>query len=68
MTDHLKVGVANPVTDGGLGAGEEVVEDGNFVTKEHEPVDEMRSDEASTASDEDALPVGRREKLDGREA
>lgn len=68
MSDHLKVGVSDPVTDGGLGAGEEVVEDGDFVAQEHESVDQVGSDETSSAGDEDALPVGMREEFDGREA
>jgi len=35
MSYHLKVGMSDPVADGGLGASEEVIEDGNFVTQEH---------------------------------
>ena len=54
--------------DGCFGPGEEVVKDGDFVTEDHEAVDEMGADEAGTAGDEDALALGRREEFDGREA
>lgn len=68
VSDHLKVGVTDPVADGGLGAGEEVVEDGDFVAQEHESIDQVGADETSSAGDEDALPIGMGEEFDGREA
>lgn len=67
MTDHLKVGVPNPVTDGGLGASEEVVQYGYFMPEKHETVDKVRTDKPRTTSDEDTLPLRRREELHGRE-
>ena len=57
MADHLEVGVPDPVADGRLGAGEEVVEHCNFVPEEHEAIDEMGADEASTTGDKDALAL-----------
>jgi hypothetical protein len=62
VPDHLEVGVTNPVRDlvsakpgttthGSPGTGEEVVEDGDLVTEEHETIDQVRSDESSTTSD-----------------
>jgi hypothetical protein len=68
VTDHLKVGMSDPMTDGSLGTGEEVVEDGNVMTKEHKAVDKVRPNETSAASDQDALALGGRKKFDGREA
>ena len=47
VSNYLKVWVADPVADSGLGTGEEVVDDGNFVTQEHKTVDEVGSDETS---------------------
>lgn len=35
VSDHLEVGMSDPVADGGLGAGEKVIDDGNFMTQEH---------------------------------
>ena len=35
VSNHLKVGMADPVTNCGLGASEKVIEDGNFVAQEH---------------------------------
>lgn len=68
MPDQLEVGVANPVADGGLGAGEEVVQYSDFVAEKHQTVNKMRADEPGAASDKDALALGGRDKLDGREA
>jgi hypothetical protein len=67
MSDHLKVGMADPMADGGFGAGEEVIDNGHFVTQEHQTVHEMGSDETGTAGDQDALALGRRQELDGLE-
>ena len=55
------------MADGSLGAGEEVVKDGYFVTEEHEPVDEMGSHKPSTASDQDSFSQRWSEELDWRE-
>lgn len=60
VSDHLKVGVTNPVADGGLGAGEEVVDDRDFMPEEHKTIDKVRSDKTSATSDKDALAVGGR--------
>ncbi len=51
VTDHLEVGVSNPVTDGGFGTGEKIVEDGDLMAEKHQPVDKMRADESSPAGD-----------------
>ena len=64
MSYHLKVGMTDPVTDGGLGAGEEIIDDGDFVTQEHQAVDEMRSDKTSAAGNQDSLAFRRRQKFD----
>jgi hypothetical protein len=60
--------MSDPMTDGSLGTGEEVVEDGNVMAEEHKAIDEVRADETSTASDQDALALGGRKKFDRREA
>ena len=65
MSNKFKVRVTNPVRDGGLGASKEVVEDGYFMSKEHEAIHEVGTHKTSTASDEDALPLGRGQQLDG---
>jgi len=67
MADHLEVGVSDPVADGGLGAGEEVVQHGHVVPEEHEPVDEVRAYKPRTTGDEDAFPLRGREQLHGGE-
>ena len=67
MTDHLEVGVPDPVADSRLGAGEEVVKHGDFVSEEHEAIDEMRTDEASTTGDKDTLALRGRQEPHGRE-
>jgi hypothetical protein len=43
--------VADPVGDRGPGTGEEVVQDGDLVTEEHETVDKVRPDETGTTGD-----------------
>ena len=68
MAHHLKVGVADPVTDGRFGASEEVVEYGDLMAEEHEAVDQVRADETGATGDENTLALGRGEELDGREA
>ena len=57
MSNHLKVGVTDPVADGGFGTGEEVIDDGDFMPQEHETVDEVRSNETSAAGDQDTLAL-----------
>jgi len=64
MSDHLKVGMADPVADGGLGASEEVVEDGNFMTQEHQAVDEVGSNETGPAGNQDTLALRRGQEFD----
>ena len=56
------------MTDGRFGASEEVVEDGDLMAEEHKAVDQVRADETGATGDENALALGRREELDGREA
>lgn len=51
MPDHLKVGVTDPMRNGGSTAGKEVVKNGDFVSEEHESIDEMRTDETGTTGD-----------------
>lgn len=68
VADHLKVGVTDPVRDRGLGAGEEVIEDSNFMAEEHQAVNQMRPDETGTTGNKNALALRWREQLDGREA
>ena len=67
MSDHLKVGMTDPVADGGLGAGEKVIDNGDFVTQEHQTVDEMGPDEPGAAGDQYTLAVRRRQEFDGWE-
>ena len=59
--------MADPMGDTRLGTREEVVENGDLVTKEHKTVDEMRTDKASATGDEDAFANRRGEKFDGSE-
>lgn len=68
VADHLKVGVTDPVRDRGLGAGEEVIEDSNFMAEEHQAVNQMRPDETGTTGNKNALALRWRKQLDGREA
>ena len=67
MANQFKVGVADPVRDARFGAGKKVVEYGDLVAEKHESVDEVGADKACAARDEDALPAGLGEKLDGGE-
>ena len=67
MPDHLKVGMANPVADRGLGPSEKVIDNSDFMTQEHQTVDEMRSDETGAARDQYTLALKRRQEFDGRE-
>ena len=68
MTKHFKVRVTDPVANSSLGAGEEVVQDGNLVAEEHKTVNQMGADEAGATGDENALALRRREEFDRREA
>ena len=68
VADHLEVGVADPMTDRGLRTGEKVVQDGNFMAKEHETVDEVGADKAGATGDKDALALRWREEPHRREA
>ena len=67
VSDHFKVGVTNPVGNGGSGTGEEVVQDGDFVTEEHQSVDQVGTDETGTAGNENSLSLSVGQELDGRE-
>lgn len=68
VADELEVGVADPVADRGLRAGEEVVEDSHLVAEQHEAVDKVRAKESGTTSNEDALLLSRWKELHGGEA
>lgn len=68
VSDHLKVGVSDPVADGSLGTGKEVINDRNFMAQEHETVDEVGSNETSAASNQDTLALRWRQQLHGRES
>jgi hypothetical protein len=50
VSNELKVGVTDPVRNGGPRTGEEVIENGNFVTEQHQSVDQVGADETSTTS------------------
>lgn len=63
MSDELEIRVANPVLDISLGTSEEVIGDGDTMSLEHEPIDEVRADEPGAASHQDALLVVKREEL-----
>lgn len=45
------MGKKDDSTYGGPGTSEEVVEDGDLVTEEHQSVDQVRPDETGTTSD-----------------
>jgi hypothetical protein len=64
VSNHFKVGVTDPVGNGGSGTGEEVVQNGNFVTEEHQSVDQVGTDETSTTGDEDSLSLSVWQELD----
>lgn len=68
VSHHLEVGVANPVTDSGLGSSKEVIDDGNLMTEEHKAVNEMGADKSSATGDKDPLALRGRKQLDGGEA
>lgn len=68
MADHLKVGVAAPMSDGGLGTGEEVIEHGDLMAKKHQAIDQMGADEACAAGDKNALALVGRDELNGGKA
>jgi hypothetical protein len=67
VSNQLKVGMADPVRDARLGAGEKVVEHGDLMTEEHKAVDQMGADEACATCNDDALTARLGEKLDGGE-
>ena len=66
MSNEFKVRVTDPVRDGGLGASEEVVEDGYFMAKDHEAIDKVGAHKTSPTGHENALPLGGGQQLDGR--
>ena len=65
MSDHLEVGVTDPVGDlisaqicsiqlnthGGPGSSEEVIKDSNLMTEKHQSINQVRSNETGTTSD-----------------
>ena len=63
MSDQLKVGMADPMADGGFGPSEKVVDHGNFMTQEHQTVDEVGSNETSAAGDQDTLALRWRQEF-----
>ena len=67
MPDQFKVGVSNPVTDSSLGSSEEVIKDSNFVSEEHQPVNQMGAHKSSATSYENALSGRRGKELHRRE-
>ena len=54
--------------DSRLCTREEVVKHDHVVAHAHESVDEVAADKARATSDEDALPVSRRQALDSWES
>lgn len=64
VSDHFKVGVTDPVGNGGSGTGEEVVHNSDFVTEEHQSVDQVGTDETGAASNEDSLSLSVGQQLD----
>ena len=55
VSDQLEIRMADPMGDARLGTGEEIIEHGHLVAKEHETIDQMRTDKASATGDENAL-------------
>ena len=68
MANKLKVRVANPVADSRLGSGEEIVQNMDFMAKNHEAINEMRPNETCATSDEDTFSCGWREETDRGES
>ena len=57
MSNQLEIRMTDPMGNARLGTSKEVVDHGDLVTKEHETVDQMRTDKASTTGDENALAI-----------
>ena len=55
VPDQLEIRMADPMGDTRLGTGKEVVEHRDLVAKEHETIDQMRTDKAGATGDENAL-------------
>ena len=66
MPNHFKVGVVHPVDNVALVTGVKVVEADDIVLRCHQPIDEMRADEASTSSDQNSHRVNARKDLSGK--
>ena len=49
MSDELEIRMTNPMLDISLGTSEKVVGDGDTMSLEHEPIDEVRADEPGAA-------------------
>lgn len=67
VSDQLKIGVADPMVDGGLGAGEKVVDNGDLMTQEHQTVNEVGSDETGTTGNQYTLALKSRQEFNGWE-
>ena len=52
VADELKTRMANPAGDVGLAPGEVVIQTDHLIAGFHQPVDQMRTQEAGTAGDE----------------
>ncbi len=61
---QLEVWMTNPVTQAGFRAREEIVDDGNLMSEEHEAVHKVGTHKTGAASDEDAFSLGGRDELD----
>lgn len=57
MMHQLEVLVTDPVLDISLSAGEEVVDDYNFVAGEHQTIDQMGADETRATRHQYSLPI-----------
>ena len=66
VTNQLKVRMPEPVGDRGLGAGHVVVQHDHIVPQQHQPIHEMRADEARSAGDEHTLAFLRTQQAHGR--
>jgi hypothetical protein len=67
VLDHAQVEVAQPALEVGARAAEHVVDDDHLVAKGEEAVDKVRSDEAGTPRDGDAVAAQRREICCGQQ-
>lgn len=68
MSNHLEVGMSDPVAHIRTGTGEEVVEDSDLMTKNHKSIYQVRADEASAARYKNSLSLRRWEEPYGGKA